>query len=72
MAAGDRRPKRAGGLNNLARLLKATNRCSEAEPLCRRALAIYEASFGPDHPSSRSVRANLEVLQREMQNGAGD
>jgi hypothetical protein len=30
----------ARGLNNLAHLLQATNRLSEAEPLLRRALAI--------------------------------
>ena len=33
-------------LNNLAQLLKATNRMGEAEPLMRRALKIDEASFG--------------------------
>jgi hypothetical protein len=30
-------------------LLLTTNRLSEAEPLCQRALAIDEASYGPDH-----------------------
>ena len=33
------------------RLLQATNRLAEAEPLMRRALAIDETSFGPDHPN---------------------
>ena len=37
-------------LNNLAQLLQDTNRLAEAEPLMRRALAIDEKSFGPDHP----------------------
>ena len=37
-------------LNNLAGLLRDTNRLGEAEPFYRRALAIYEASYGPDHP----------------------
>ena len=32
-------------------LLQATNRLGEAEPLMRRALAIDEASYGPDHPN---------------------
>jgi hypothetical protein len=36
-------------------LLQYTNRLGEAEPLMRRALAIDEKSFGPDHPRSRSV-----------------
>ena len=41
----------ARGLNNLAQLLQATNRLSEAEPLMRRALPIDEQSFGEDHPN---------------------
>ena len=38
-------------LNNLAQLLQDTNRLAEAEPLMRRALAIDEQSYGPDHPN---------------------
>jgi hypothetical protein len=34
-------------LNNLAMLLRDTNRLAEAEPLFRRALAIDEESFRP-------------------------
>ena len=41
-------------LNNLAGLLQDTNRLTEAEPLMRRALGIYEATFGPDHPTVAS------------------
>ena len=44
-------PNVAIGLNNLAGLLQATNRLAEAEPLYRRALAIDETSYGPDHPN---------------------
>ena len=44
-------------LNNLADLLKDTNRLSEAEPLMRRALAIDEKSYGPDHPKV-AIRLN--------------
>jgi hypothetical protein len=40
-------------------LLGATNRLSEAEPLYRRALAIFEKSYGPEHPSTVTVRNNL-------------
>ena len=43
--------RRRHRLNNLAVLLQATNRLAEAEPLMRRALAIDEKSFGPDHPN---------------------
>jgi hypothetical protein len=40
----------AAALNNLAVLLEASNRLGEAEPLYRRALAIDEQRYGPDHP----------------------
>jgi hypothetical protein len=48
----------------VAQLLQATNRLSEAEPLMRRALDIFERSFGPDHPSTKIVRRNLESLSK--------
>ncbi|MGA8347256.1 MAG: tetratricopeptide repeat protein, partial [Isosphaeraceae bacterium] len=40
--------------------LRATNRLAEAEPLYRRALAIDERSYGPDHPTV--ALNNLAVL----------
>ena len=43
-------------------MLKATNRLAEAEPLMRRALAIDEASFGPDHPDVARDFNNLAQL----------
>jgi tetratricopeptide (TPR) repeat protein len=49
-------------LNNLAQLLKATNRLAEAEPLMRRALAIDEASYGLDHPNVAIYLNNLAQL----------
>jgi tetratricopeptide (TPR) repeat protein len=49
-------------LNNLARLLQATNRMAEAEALYRRALAIDEASFGPNHPDVAGNLNNLAQL----------
>ena len=50
-ASGPSIPTSPADLNNLAQLLQATNRLAEAEPLMRRALAIDEKSFGPDHPN---------------------
>jgi len=44
-------------------LLRATNRLGEAEPLVRRALAIFEASYGPDHPRTAATRKNLAALE---------
>ena len=37
--------------------LRALGRVEEAEPLLARALANYEASYGPDHASTHAVRA---------------
>ena len=52
----------ASDLNNLASLLKATNRLAEAEPLMRRALAIDEASYGSDHTDVARDLNNLASL----------
>jgi len=60
---GPNHPHVAIQLNNLAGLLQATNRLSEAEPLMRRALKIFEDSLGPDHPNTQSVRSNLQNLR---------
>ena len=49
-------------LNNLALLLTATNRRGEAEPLFRRALAIVEALFAPDHPAVATGLNKLATL----------
>ena len=49
-------------LNNLAGLLQNTNRLVETEPLFRRALAIDEKSFGPEHPAVARDLSNLAGL----------
>ena len=59
---GPEHPDTAAALNNLAQLLKATNRLSDAEPLMRRALAISEASYGPEHPNVAGDLNNLAQL----------
>ncbi len=48
--------------NLLALLLQAKARYAEAEPLFRRALAIDEASAGPDHPDVAIDLNNLGLL----------
>jgi CHAT domain-containing protein/tetratricopeptide (TPR) repeat protein len=58
-------PEYAAALNNLGRLLLATNRFAEAELLYRRALAINEKSLGPDHPN---VATGLNYLAWLLQN----
>jgi tetratricopeptide (TPR) repeat protein len=62
---GPAHPTVAICLNNLAQLLKATNRLSEAEPLIRRALVIEEASLGSDHPAVAICLNNLAQLLQE-------
>jgi tetratricopeptide (TPR) repeat protein len=52
----------ATNLNNLARLFSATNRSGEAERLFRRALGIFEKSFGAGHPTVASALNNLGVF----------
>lgn len=42
-------PDAATSLNNLAMLYRAQGRYVEAEPLCQRALGIYERALGADH-----------------------
>jgi hypothetical protein len=51
-------------LNNLAVLLRDTNRLGEAEPMMRRALAIVEANLGKDHPDVANTLNNLVQLLR--------
>jgi tetratricopeptide (TPR) repeat protein len=55
-------PRVANSLNNLAQLLKATNRLKEAEPLMERALRIDEKSYGMDHPTVARDLNNLAML----------
>ncbi|TDH59795.1 tetratricopeptide repeat protein [Dankookia rubra] len=62
---GPDHPDVAIRLNNLARLLRATNRYAEAEPLMRRALAIDEHSLGPDHPDVAIRLNNLAILLKD-------
>jgi len=49
-------------LNNLATLLKDTNRLAEAEPLMRRALEVFVKSLGAEHPNSQTVAENYAGL----------
>ncbi len=59
---GPDQPSVATTLNNLAGLLWRLSRYEEAEPLYRRALAIFEADNGPDHTEVASTLNNLAVL----------
>ncbi len=62
---GKDHPKAAAGLNNLARLLQATNRLGEAETLMRRVVDIFETSLGKDHPNVATALNNLASLLQD-------
>ena len=53
-------------MNNLAVCCKAQGRSDEAEAFYRRALAIFEARLGPDHPHLAVCRENYALLLREI------
>src|SRR5262249_9137378 len=59
---GPDHPDVARDLGKLAQLLLATNRLGEAEPLFRRALAIWERSPRPDHFGVATTLNDLAAL----------
>jgi tetratricopeptide (TPR) repeat protein len=59
---GPDHPDVATDLNNLAMLLRVTNRQGEAEPLYRRVVQIFEVSLGSDHPHVATALNNLAAL----------
>lgn len=62
-------PNVAIRLNNLAQLLKASNRLAEAEPLMRRHLAIFldfTRRTGHQHPHLQAAFANYRGLLKGM------
>ena len=61
---GPDHPDVAIDLNNLALLYKSQGHYSKAEPLYKRALAIYEKKLGPDHPKVATSLNNLAALYR--------
>jgi hypothetical protein len=66
---GPDHPDVAIDLNNLAQLLKATNRPDEAEPLLRRTVQIwieFQRRTGYEHPRTRDGLANYRDLLRAM------
>ncbi len=65
---GNDHPKVATSLNNLAQLLKATNRLAEAEPLMRRMVEIFIAfqRQGYQHPSLEAGVGNYITLLQAM------
>ena len=67
---GPDHPSVAATLNNLALLYWAQGRYAEAEPLLKRALAIFEKALGPEHPNVAQSLENYAVLLRKTGRGA--
>ena len=60
-------------LNSLAVLYHAQGRHIEAEPLFKRALAIYEKALGPDHPIvAMSLENFADLLRRTGRDDEAD
>jgi tetratricopeptide (TPR) repeat protein len=55
----------ATSLNNLAELYRVQGQYAAAEPLYKRALAIWEKALGPDHPQVATVLKNMARLYKE-------
>jgi Tetratricopeptide repeat len=47
-------------------LYESTGRYSEAEPLYVRSLQIAENTLGVNHPSTQTIRENLEILRQQL------
>jgi Flp pilus assembly protein TadD len=52
-------------LNNLAESYRVRGKYQAAEPLFERALAIREKALGPDHPNTKTAKANLAACQSD-------
>ncbi len=67
---GPDHPDVATDLNNLAKVYRFQGRYAEAEPLLKRALAIFEKALGPEHPDVATSLENYAVLLRKTGRGA--
>ncbi len=72
---GSDHPEVAIDLNNLAQLLKATNRLAAAEPLMHRMVGIllnFTRQTGHPHPHLQTVLRNYAGLLEEMGSSAAE
>jgi hypothetical protein len=72
---GPTHPKVAIRLNNLAQLLQATNRLTEAEPLMRRAVHIllnFTRNTRHEHPYLRALTTNYAMLLHALGRSEAD
>jgi Tetratricopeptide repeat len=62
---GPNHPDVARDVNNLGYVLQDLGDLAGAKTHCGRALAIFEAVYGLDHPKTRMVAASLAGLQAD-------
>ena len=67
---GAEHPYAAHNLNNLAEVYQSQGKYAEAEPLYRRALAIYQKVLGPEDPFVARSLGNYAILLRKTNRGA--
>ena len=56
----------AESLNNLAALYQAQGKYAAAEPLYKRALALWEKALGADHPHVATVLGNMAEFYKKI------
>ena len=59
-------PQVAAPLNGVALVYQSQGKYAEAEPLFKRALAIYEKALGPEHPDVATTCQNMAELYRQI------
>jgi tetratricopeptide (TPR) repeat protein len=59
-------PDAAWLLDRAATYLQVHGRVAEARPLAERALAIDEATYGPDHPDIATLLSNLAQILQDL------
>ncbi len=67
---GGKDPEIAGALHNLGMVVHARGRTDEAAELQRRALAMFEATLGPEHPNTALAVNQLAALAYEAKHYA--
>ncbi len=67
---GEQDPRLAGSLLGLAAVYKEQGKYAQAEPLSRRALAIWEKALGPEHPQVATVLENYAALFHKLNRDA--
>jgi tetratricopeptide (TPR) repeat protein len=56
-------------LNNLAELHRAIGDYTSAEPLYKQAIEISQNALPPDHPQTKTFKANFAIMQAKRDKG---